>query len=170
MKNNPITKENNAKNVFFALIWDYQAKKRIILLFRLLKRFSYASPRCISQKYCQVRCICFALNLSWLKCSSILFLRYEPPAEVHVFSFQAEQVLQKLWGEIFRMEFLLALIMRQTARTIWSPFEGSSLKKTDFGYFQLSTQNERLSHTRFHNDSTFWVESWKPQKMKTPVP
>ena len=158
-------------------------KKRIILLFRLLKRFSYVSPRCISQKYCQVRCIYFALNLSWLKCWSILFLRYEPPAEVHVFSFQAEQVLQKLWGEIFRMGFLLALIMRQTARTIWSPFEGSSLKKTDFGYFQLSTQNERLSHTRFHNDSTerlshtrfhndstFWDESWKPQKMKKLVP
>lgn len=38
MKNNPITKENNAKNVFFALIWDYQAKKTNHLVVSIVEK------------------------------------------------------------------------------------------------------------------------------------
>ena len=68
--------------------------------------------------------------------------------------------LEKFWGEIFRMGFLVALIMPQTATTISSPSEGCSCKTEGSGYIPFSTQNEELAYIRFHNWLAFWVETW----------
>eukprot|EP00493_Phyllostaurus_siculus_P004790 UN04812 len=54
-------------------------------------------------------------------------------------------------GEIFRMGFLVALIMPQTATTISSPSEDCSCKTEGSGYILFSTQNEELAYIRFHN-------------------
>ena len=111
-------------------------------------------------KSTEVRCVCCTLNLSLYKCWSMVFLRYETPVEFRAFASYAEQVWKKFWDEIFRMRFLLALIMPQTTSTISSPFEGCSLKTEGSGYIPFSTQNEELAYIRFHNWLTFWVETW----------
>ena len=117
------------------------------------------------QKSTEVRCVCCTLNLSLYKCWSMVFLRYETPVEFHAFGFHVEQVWQEFWGEIFRMRFLVALIMPQTASIILRSSEGCSCKTRGSGYIPFSSQNEELAYTRFHNSLTFWDETWIYAKM-----
>ena len=85
----------------------------------------------------------------------------ETPVELHAFGFHAEQVWQKFWGEIFRMGFLVGLIMPQTASTISSPSEGCSCKTRGSGYILFSSQNETFWLRRYYLISFSICKKWK---------
>ena len=128
----------------------------------LLWGFSCVSvqPRFNSKKHWSKVCLLYFEFDFFTSAEVWCFWDNETPVELHAFGFHAEQVWQKFWGEIFRMGFLVALIIPQTASTILSPSEGCSCKTRGSGYIPFSSQNEELAYIRFHNWLTFWVETW----------